>query len=416
MMALDDGSQGLRDGEVRAVLPILALVLLVGTGSAMLTTIVSLALSRAGVPASTVQAVLTAYPVGFLAGCLAARPLVARVGHERSFRVITLIAAASAIGFSLTDAMAAWLALRFAGGFAMAAMFVICESWMNLYARRHNRGRLFSLYMLATAAAVLAGQLILAAVGPAAPSAAGIAAALMVAAVLGRFATGPWPALAPPAPVENIAEPRRRYGLMQLLQAAPVTVVSVFQSGITNLNVFVLTPLYATEIGLGPSQAVALVTTVSIAGMMAQTPAGWLSDRFDRRSILLAQGVCAVLLCLAIALVGASSLPLLFVLFFLYGGIALTVYPLAIAYANARLPSRHMVAASGTLLFLYSIGNIATPGIASGLMERTAPAAMLVVLGAGGLLVALAAAANIAMREAAPGPAEPEPGETGPSA
>jgi MFS family permease len=394
MISLGEEARGLRDGQAKAVLPILLLVTLMGTGSAMLTTIVSLALSRPGVAPSAVQAVLTAYPAGFLAGCLLARPLVARFGHERSFFLITLFAAISAVGFSLTGDTTAWLVLRFAGGLAMASMFVICESWMNLYAQRHNRGRLFSLYMLATAAAVLAGQLILAAAGPAAPYASAIAAALVVAAVAGKAASGPWPALAA-APTGDPPGSGKRYGIVQLFRTAPVTVVSVFQSGVTNLNVFVLTPLYATQIGLGPGQAVALVTTVSIAGMVAQTPVGWLSDRFDRRAILLSQGILAVLLCGSIAALGARSLPLLFVLFFLYGGVALTVYPVAIAYANARLPSRHMVAASGALLLLYSIGNIATPGLAAGLMDRTAPQAMLFVLGAGGLLVAIAAAANL---------------------
>lgn len=407
MILLGEGRRGLHDNQARAILPILALVALMGTGSAMLTTIVSLALSGPEVAPVAVQAVLTAYPVGFLAGCLVARPLVARMGHERSFLLITLVAALAAVGFSLTDDKTAWLVLRLAGGLAMAAMFVICESWMNLYAQRHNRGRLFSLYMLATAVAVLAGQLILTVIGPSSPVAAPIAAALVLGAVLGKAAGGPWPALAGAAQ-ETQAKGRQRYGILQLFRTAPLTVVSVFQSGITNLNVFVLTPLYATQIGLSPSQAVALVTTMSVSCMAAQTPAGWLSDRFDRRSILLAQGVLAVLICTAIAALGARSLPLLFVLFFLYGGIALTVYPVAIAYANAKLPSRHMVAASGSLLFLYSIGNIATPGIAAGLMERTAPQAMLFVLGAGGLLVALTAAASLAMRERGPAQDETE--------
>ncbi|TJV06435.1 MAG: MFS transporter, partial [Mesorhizobium sp.] len=360
----------------RAILPIMARVCLAGTGSAMLTTAVSLALSAPGIDPSEVQLVLTAYPVGFLIGCIVARPLVSRVGHERAFFAITVLASLAASGFALTDFMPAWLCLRLLGGLAMAAMFVVCESWINLYADQHNRGRLFSIYMLTTAVAVLFGQLLLE-IEQTEPSLADI-----------------------PAHDE-------RYGVIQLLRLAPVTVVSIFQAGITNMNIFVLTPIYGAKIGLSAAATVGLVTTVSIAGMLAQTPIGWLSDRFDRRIMLLVQGLLSVSLCASIAWLGSGPLPLLFLLFFLYGATALTVYPVAIAFANSRMHSRHMVAASGTLLLLYSIGNILTPGLAAGLMERTAPQAMLFVLGTGGILVAVAACINLRRRPVSVAVAQP---------
>ena len=177
---------------------------------------------------------------------------------------------------------------------------------------------------------------------------------------------------------------------------APVTVVSVFQSGITNLNVFMSLRSTRPRSGSVPAQAVALVTTVSRGNGRADP--GGLALRPVRPPRHPARaGILAVLLCGAIAALGARSLPLLFVLFFLYGGVALTVYPVAIAYAECRLRAGHR-SSLGALLFLYSIGNIATPGLAAGLMDRTAPQAMLFVLGAGGLLVAVAAAANLVLR------------------
>lgn len=383
----------------RAILPIMVRVCLAGTASAMLTISVSLALSNPAVAPWIVQMVLTAYPVGFLIGCLIARPLVARFGHERSFTLIVLIAALAAAGFMLTDFMPAWFCFRLLGGLAMSALFVVCESWINLYAEQRNRGILFSVYMLTTAIAVLFGQLLLALAGPHSPHLFTISAATAVLAFLAKYASPPWPALPADAPdTATAGSPSQdeRYGLVRLFRLAPVTVVSIFQAGITNLNIFVLTPLYGAGIGLSAAATVGLVTTISIAGMVAQTPVGWLSDRLDRRIMLLIQGMLSVFLCAAIAWLGRSSEPLLFVLFFLYGATALTVYPVAIAFANSQLHSRHMVAASGALLLLYSIGNILTPGLAAGLMERTGPQAMLFVLGAGGILVAIAACFNLA--------------------
>ena len=385
-------------GRSRAILPIMVRVFLASTASAMLTTVVSLALSSPDIEPLVVQMVLTAYPIGFLIGCLVTRPLVSRLGHERAFTLITIIAALSAAGFMLTDYMPAWFCFRLLGGLAMSAMFIVCESWINLYAEQHNRGTLFSVYMLTLGVAVLFGQLLLALGGPHSPHLFTIGAAPALLALLAKFVFGRWPAL-PVVPSDSTltASPRpgERYGLVQLFRLAPVTVVSIFQAGITNLNIFVLTPLYGTAIGLSAATTVGLVTTISIAGMLAQTPVGWLSDRLDRRIMLLVQGLLSVFLCAAIAWLGKGSEPLLFLLFFLYGATALTVYPVAIAFANSQLDSRHMVAASGALLLLYSIGNILTPGLAAGLMERTAPQAMLFVLGAGGILVAITACFNL---------------------
>ncbi|TIW79900.1 MAG: MFS transporter, partial [Mesorhizobium sp.] len=68
----------------RAMLPIMVGVCLACIGSAMLTTAVSLHLGKPGISPQVVQIVLTAYPVGFLVGCLVTRPAVAQYGHERT--------------------------------------------------------------------------------------------------------------------------------------------------------------------------------------------------------------------------------------------------------------------------------------------------------------------------------------------
>ncbi|CDX40168.1 MFS family transporter [Mesorhizobium sp. ORS 3359] len=381
------------------MLPIMVGVCLACIGSAMLTTAVSLHLGKPGISPQVVQIVLTAYPVGFLVGCLVTRPAVGQYGHERTFVAILVLALLAACGFVFTDFLPSWICFRLLGGMAMASLFVVCESWINLYAEQHNRGALFSLYMLTTAIAVLLGQLLVALVGPQSPHLFPVAAVTVLLALISKFVGGRWPVLPATDPDHaSSARPVKRLGPLALFRLAPVTVVAIFQGGITNMNIFVLTPIYGTQIGLPAGTTVGLVTTVSIAGMLAQTPVGWLSDRFERRIILLVQGVLSVTLCAAIAWVGNSSVPLLFVLFFVYGCTALTVYPVAMAFGASQLHSRHMVGASGTLLLLYSIGNVATPGMSAGLMEHMGAPAMFLLLGGGAVLVTLAACYNLLRR------------------
>ncbi|CDX25814.1 MFS family transporter [Mesorhizobium plurifarium] len=381
------------------MLPIMVGICLACIGSAMLTTAVSLHLGKPGISPQVVQIVLTAYPVGFLVGCLVTRPAVAQYGHERTFVVVLVLALLAALGFVFTDFLPSWICFRLLGGMAMASLFVVCESWINLYAEHHNRGALFSIYMLTTAIAVLLGQVLVALAGPQSPHLFLVAAATVLLALVSKFAGGRWPALPAIDPEHaSSARPVKRLGPLALFRLAPVTVVAIFQGGITNMNIFVLTPIYGTQIGLSAATTVGLVTTISIAGMLAQTPVGWLSDRFERRIILLVQGILSVTLCAAIAWLGNSSVPLLFVLFFIYGCTALTVYPVAMAFGASQLHSRHMVGASGTLLLLYSIGNVATPGISAGLMEHMGAPAMFLLLGGGAVLVTMAACYNLLRR------------------
>jgi MFS family permease len=388
----------------RAIFPVLISICIIGTGNGLLTTAVSLHLSNPDVDPQVVQIVLTAFPVGFLAGCLVTRFFVAKLGHQRTFLLVSLLAALATVGFTLTMFMPVWVGLRLMNGLSMAALFIVSESWINLYADQRNRGTYFALYMLMTSLAVLFGQVMVEVAGPHSPHLFLIAAmTIMAGMVYCKFIAGPWPVLPAWEPQPDpltIAPVKQRYSLWKLAILAPVTILGVFQAGMTNMNVFAMTPIYGVHIGLPAVTTVGLITTFSIGGMLAQTPVGWLSDRVDRRLMLLVQGILAALLCAGIVWSGNRFVPLLFALFFAYGATALTIYPVAIAFANSQIESRHMVSASGGLLLLYSIGNVMTPGVAAGLMEHVAPQALFVMLGSGAALVAIAASFNLMRRYA----------------
>ncbi|MCC2613693.1 MFS transporter [Neorhizobium sp. Rsf11] len=382
----------------RAIGHVLASICVVATANSLLTTAVSLDLSNPAIDGGIVQLLLTAFPIGFLGGCLSARFFVSRLGHERAFLTVTLLAAFAACGYMLTETPWAWFWLRLINGFAIATLFVISESWINLYADPKSRGAYFSLYMLMTSLATLFGQLLIQAAGPHSPYLFLIVLGVILSGLFyAHFVGGRWPVLPLPPPIEGTsnAASAHRYGILQLASLAPVTVAAVFQAGMTNMNVYTMTPIFGERVGLDAASSVTLVTVFSIGGMLAQAPAGWLSDRMDRRLLLFLQGIVTVCLCAAVAWPGTHSLALLYGLFFVYGAVALTIYPVGIAYANSQLDGRHMVSASGCLLLIYSVGNIMTPGIAAGLMERFAPQALFLLLGGGALVVTIAAVFNL---------------------
>ncbi|GLS22720.1 MFS transporter [Labrys miyagiensis] len=407
MSTLPTSTPGLRQtlALARAILPLMAAICIAGAGNGLLTTVVSLHLGSGRFGVTAVQMVLSGFPAGFLIGCLVARSIVVRLGHERTFRALALLTALAGFGFALGEQPMLWFGLRLLNGLSMAVLFIVAESWINLYAGTRNRGTLFSLYMLMTALSVLLGQLMVRLAEPQGLALFVLAACVGVCGVLlSKFGLRAWPALPQPKPVlpSQPARERENFGLWRLACLVPVTVIAAFQAGMTNLNVFAMTPLYGEQIGLPTSTVIGLTTAFSIGGLLAQPPIGWLSDKFDRRLLLVLNGGFAALLCGLITLVGKGPAPLLFVLFFAYGATTLTIYPLAIAYGNARVESRFMVLVSGRLLLLYAIGGVVAPLLSTDLMMRLGPQILFIFLGSAALCVMVAACFNLLR---SPGPA-----------
>ncbi|MBU0794713.1 MAG: MFS transporter, partial [Alphaproteobacteria bacterium] len=113
-----------------------------------------------------------------------------------------------------------------------------------------------------------------------------------------------------------------------------------------------------------------------------------LSDRFDRRRVIVLCFAATLCVSLAMALLPVGGVILL-ALGALFGGLSFALYPLCVAQCNDRLLASERVAASGRLILLYSIGAALGP---------MGGAAFMSVLGSGGLFlfIALCAASLLA--------------------
>ena len=105
----------------------------------------------------------TAWAGGFVGGCLYAPKLVRNVGHVRAFGTFAAVGAIIALLTGLFIDPYIWIGLRIFPGFTMAGSFMVIESWLNERATNKNRGTVFGLYMMVTYAAIMAGQMIVAA-------------------------------------------------------------------------------------------------------------------------------------------------------------------------------------------------------------------------------------------------------------
>ena len=79
-----------------------------------------------------------------------------------------------------------------------------------------------------------------------------------------------------------------------------------------------------------------------------------MSDRYDRRTVIMAFSAAAVVIALAAIIARRLvALHVMIALFALFGCIALPIYSLVMAHANDHLHKDQMLGGSGKLIMLY---------------------------------------------------------------
>jgi len=123
---------------------------------------------------------------------------------------------------------------------------------------------------------------------------------------------------------------------------------------------FGMSAVYGTASGFSVAQISLFIGTIYMGSLIVQYPIGWLSDRMDRRLLI----VYITSLAAAILLTGlfwAESFYVTLALGFVLGGSTSPLYALLIAHTNDYLEHEDMANASGTLVFIGGLGAIGMP-------------------------------------------------------
>jgi len=346
-------------------------------GNGILITLMPLVMGEAGISTAEIGIVATTYSVGFLAGCVGAPHIIKRVGHIRAFAAFAAMFSIICLAMSIEVNTISWSISRGCIGLCMAGLMMISESWVSERTPKNMRGRVFSAYMLATKIGLGGAPLLL---GLGSIDGPGffmlISAFLSLSLIPIAMTKGPSPQL-PPMTRLNIGE---------FYRIAPAGVVGCVVLGMISSAVFSIMPVYAGSHGLEPVMVAGLMTAMQIGSLIVQWPVGYLSDRFDRRYVIVGLCCCIVAISLVLAFIPNVSTQIIYGLFALYGGAAMTVYSVCIAHTADRARPELMVAMSSSLLFAWSIGGIIGPTAAATTME---------FLGPGGLFIYTATVATL---------------------
>ncbi len=295
--------------------------------------------------------VMSAYFVGFLGGSRLAPEMIRRVGHVRVFAALGSTISAILILYPVLVEVWAWTLGRIIIGFCFSGVYVTAESWLNNSATNENRGQSLSLYMLAQMSGIVVAQGILS-IG----DVEGFVL-FIVPSVLVSLAFAPILLSVQPTPAFDATKPMR---LRNLIETSPLASVGMFLLGGVFAAQFGMVAVYGTAVGLTVAQISLLVSVIYIAALAAQYPIGWLSDRMDRRWLIIFVASLGGGGALLAALSGNAFVPLL-VGAALVGGTSNPLYALYIAYANDFLEHEEMPAASAGFIFINGVGAIMGP-------------------------------------------------------
>ncbi|TVS05586.1 MAG: MFS transporter [Rhodobacteraceae bacterium] len=344
--------------------------------------------------------VMSAYFAGFLFGSKMAPELIRRVGHVRVFAALgSLISAVLVLYAAIPDWMV-WTLLRVLIGFCFSGVYVTAESWLNNTASNENRGQALSLYMIVQMVGIISAQALINFADP-----AGFML-FIIPSVLVSLAFAPILLSISPAPTFGTT---KSMSIRELYGVSPLGVMGIFLMGGVFAAMFGMTAVWGTEAGLSVFEISLFTAAIYFGGLVFQYPIGWLSDRMDRRRLLI-----------IVALIGSAggAMAVVFDLSFVWllgvaliiGGISNPLYSLLVAYTNDYLDHDQMAAASGGLLFVNGLGAIIGPLAIGWLMSLIGPSGFFLFIIM--LTTSLAAYALWRMTQRAPVPLA----ETGPFA
>ena len=358
--------------------PLLLGMLLLMLGNGMQGTLLGIRGALEDFTTFEMSLVMSAYFVGFFGGSKLAPGMIRRVGHIRVFAALGSFISAILILFpSITDPWV-WMLLRVGIGFCFSGVYVTAESWLNNASTNENRGKSLSLYLIMQMLGIISAQGLLVLGDPSGY------VLFVISSVLVSISFAPILLSVKPTPAFETAKPM---SLIDLYRVSPLGCVGMFLLGGIFSAQFGMGAVYATRIGLTLNEISLFIATIYIGAVVLQYPIGYLSDRMERRMLILAVAIAGGITA-GLGVMFGDTFEILLAVAFIVGGLTNPLYSLLLAYTNDFLELDDMAAASGGMVFINGLGAISGPLITGWLMDLVGPSGFWVFIT--GLMACLA--------------------------
>lgn len=308
---------------------------------------------------ATIGIIMSLYYFGFLGGSYYVPKLVSAVGHIRVFTALASLASTTVLLHGLYPEPWLWAIIRIFTGFAYAGLYIVAESWLNNMSSNKTRGTLFGIYQIIGFGGMMMGQFMLNIADPS------MIDLFVMTSILVSLALLPISLSKRKAP--EFDEPDH-LSLKRLYVISPLGLAGAFTNGIASGSIFGLGAVYASSLGMSLPQISTFMALYIFGGVMIQIPMGWISDRYDRRIVMIVTSLLVVVVGMLCFAMSNNPYWLNFVFFF-FGGLTLSIYGLSMAHINDHLTPRQYVGASSTAIMVNGVGAVTGPLIISVMMS-----------------------------------------------
>ncbi len=336
-------------------------------------------------------ALMSGYFIGYFAGANIVPNLVGKVGHIRVFAAFASIASLSILLHAIIVNPYVWIIGRFLTGFSMLSIFVVVESWLNDRATNRTRGKVLSIYMIITFFGIGLGTLLLNFDNPKDYEPFILVSLLLSVALIPILLTK-----RKPPTFKKISTIK----IKELYNISPLGTFSMFCTGFIHPVIFTLGSVYGALMNFSILEISLYLFLITIAGAVFQWPIGYLSDKFDRRLIIIITSLLGAILTI-LCFFSVSTSPdfinlssdwktivqhitnhrMLFYIFIsLYAGMCLPLFSLNLAYVNDFLPKEKFVSAGAGLQIIFGMSAMFAPFLCSIFMKNLGPNGLFVFL------------------------------------
>ena len=332
---------------LRSLWPLFLGIFFISLGNGLQGTLSSWRADYEGFSVITTGLVMSGFFVGAFASSLISPNQIKRTGQIRTYAAYASIASTAILIQLLFIEPPVWFVARFLSGFCIVGIMIIVEGWLNSISSNENRGQLFSIHMMVVWGGLAMGQGLFVVDSPAGVN------LFLLASILLSISLIPILLTEIKTPEEKI-ELQESLGFKALWKASPSGVATIGISGLASAGFFGVGTIYAIKSGLSIPETALFMTLFLGFGALSQWPLGWISDRIDRRKVILLCCSIVVGICVLLALFDFSK-TIFLTLNGLIGASTLPLYSLGVAHTNDRLKPSQMVSASGTIVFVFSI-------------------------------------------------------------
>ena len=329
-------------------------------------------------------ALMSAYFIGYFIGANIVPNLVARVGHVRVFAAFASMASLSILVHAAVVNPIVWSIARFLTGMSMVSIFIVTESWLNDRANNRSRGKLLSVYMFVTFGSIALGALLLNFSSPIKFE------PFILISLLLSIALVPILLTKRKAPRFKKIIPMK---IKELYKISPMGVVVSFCNGLIHSAIFSLTAVYAIKMGFSIFEISLLIFLITIAGAVFQWPVGFISDKMDRRKVIVYSSIISAFFAfLAIASFGTAAelmylsvnwetnKTMFFIFVTIFAGFSLPIYAINIAHTNDYIPKEKFVSTGAGLQLVMGLGAIGGPITCVIFMDNFGPSGFFIFL------------------------------------